>query len=264
MGIPLIDAPLDSVPLWVLFLATCVIIWLGLEGGYRLGKWRCIHAAEEKDAPVGAMVGPILGLLAFLLAFTFGIATNLFIERRLAVLEEANAIRKTYLLSGLLPEPEQTTVARLLREYVDVRLRGVEEGNVTEVITRSEELHALIRDEAIKAKDKPGLNVTVPFIQSLHEMIAMHAKRVQVGTQSRIPGSIWMGLFVLALLGIAGVGYQAGVSGTRRSPIMPGLVLAFASVFFLIEDLNRESEGFLRVSQKPMLELQRTMHAAKP
>jgi hypothetical protein len=95
-------------------------------------------------------------------------------------------------------------------------------------------------------------------------MIAVHAKRVLIGTQSRIPGSIWMGLFALALLGMAGVGYHASLSGTQRSPIMPALVLAFASVFLLIEDLNRGSEGFLGVSQKPMLEVQRTMHPAKP
>jgi hypothetical protein len=262
-GFPVINASLDSVPLWILFLATCTSICVVMEGGYRLGKWRHAHPADEKEGPVGAMVGSILGLLAFLLAFTFGIGVNIYLERRLAVLEEANAIGKTQLLSGLLPEPEQAAVARMLRDYVDVRVRAVEEGNVAEAIARSEELHALIRDEAIKAKDTPGLNATVPFIQSLHELIAAHRKRVLVGTQSRIPGTIWIGLFGLTLLGMGGVGYQAGLSGMKRSPVMPVLVLAFASVFFLIEDLSRQSEGFLRVNQKPMLELQRTMHAAK-
>ncbi len=57
---------LDAVPLWGLFAASFVLIWLALEGGYRLGKWRHARVPQEKDAPVGAMVAAILGLLAFL------------------------------------------------------------------------------------------------------------------------------------------------------------------------------------------------------
>jgi hypothetical protein len=74
--------PLDLVPLWLLFLATCFFSALAVECGYRLGKWRHAHAAEEKDAPVNAMVGSILGLLAFLLAFMFSMAATRFDARR--------------------------------------------------------------------------------------------------------------------------------------------------------------------------------------
>ena len=59
-------------------------------------------------------------------------------------------------------------------------------------------------------------------------MIDLHAKRIQAGLRSRIPTIIWAGLFTLALLAMASVGYQAGLSATRRSPAMVGLVLAFA------------------------------------
>ena len=44
------------------------VAWPTLEGGYRLGSWRHARATDEKETPVGAMVGSILGLLAFLLA----------------------------------------------------------------------------------------------------------------------------------------------------------------------------------------------------
>src|SRR5262249_15770466 len=77
--------PLDFVPLWILFLAGCLFAWLALEGGYRLGKWRHARAAEEKETPVGAMVASILGLLAFLLAFTFGLAATRYDARRQTV-----------------------------------------------------------------------------------------------------------------------------------------------------------------------------------
>ncbi|MFL5339574.1 MAG: hypothetical protein ACJ8F7_05340 [Gemmataceae bacterium] len=258
--------PLDVVPLWGLLLASCAMGWLAVEGGYRYGSWRHRKSAEEKENPVGAMAASILGLLAFLLAFTFSLAATRYDARRQIVLDEANAIGTTYLRARLLPEPHQTNVSGLLREYVDVRVRGVEEKNVAEAITRSEVLHELIWSEAVKASKNKESNseMTRLFIQSLNEMIDLHAKRLFVGLGNRIPSAIWVGLFALAMLSMVGVGYQAGISATRRSPAMAGLILAIAGVLFLIADLDRFSEGFLTVSQHAMLDLQRTMHAAKP
>jgi hypothetical protein len=127
---------LDIVPLWALFLAACVSLWLALEGGYRLGSWRHARVPEEKETPVGAMVGSILGLLAFMLAFTFGLAATRFEARREAVLEEANAIGTTYLRARLLPQPLRTEAAKLLREYVDTRLPDIRQGNPSEILSQ--------------------------------------------------------------------------------------------------------------------------------
>ena len=67
-----------SVPLWALFLITLAMVLLSAELGYRLGRHRRTRSGEEKEAPVGAMVGAELGLLAFLLAFSFGVAEQRF------------------------------------------------------------------------------------------------------------------------------------------------------------------------------------------
>lgn len=256
--------PLDAIPLWGIFVMASTIFFLAMEGGYRLGKWRHAVVAEEKETPVGAMVGSVLGLLAFLLAFTFGLAATRFEERRHTVLEEANAIGTTYLRTRLLPEPQRTETARLLREYVDVRVQGVQEHMPEKVLARSEQLQELLWAEAVKAAAKSRDPITGLFIQSLNETIDVHAKRVLVGMRSRIPLSIWMGLYGLAILGMISMGYQAGLSATRRSPAMLGLVLGFAIVMLLIADLDRGFEGFLTVGQQPMIELQKTMHASQP
>jgi hypothetical protein len=249
----------------MLFLATCMLIWLALEGGYRLGRWRHAHTSDEKDAPVSAMVAAILGLLAFILAFTFSLAASRFEARRQAVLEEANAIGTTYLRTRFLPQPQRDEAARLLREYVDVRVRGVQHGTVADVITRSEELHSQLWSQATAAAEKnPHSIMTGLFIQSLNEVIDLHAKRVLVALRSRIPISIWGGLFGLALVGMAAMGYQAGLSATRRSPAMLLLLVAFAGVLFLIADLDRGQEGFLRVSQASMIDLQKSMQLHQP
>jgi hypothetical protein len=256
---------LDFIPLWALFLGVCASSWCALEIGYRLGRWRHLRAPEEKETPVGAMVGSILGLSAFMLAFTFGLAASRFDERRHTVLDEANAIGTTYLRTRLLPEPQRTAIAGLLREYVDVRVRGIAEGKLAELIARSEELHESIWSEAVKASQNKDSNsvLTGLFLQSLNEMIDLHSRRVLVGIRSRVPISIWAGLLTLGLLGLLAVGYQAGLSVTRRSPAMLAMVLAFAGVLFLIAALDRGQEGLLRVSQEAMIDLQRTMQAAR-
>jgi len=256
---------LDYIPLWLLFLVTCFFSWLALEGGFRFGKWRHNRATEEKEGPVNAMVGSILGLLAFLLAFTFSMAATRFDARRQAILTEATAIGTAYLRSRLLAEPQRTETARLLREYVDVRARTVTEGNVAESVARSTELQELLWSEAVKAAENKSTPAGMAgfFILSLNETIAVHAIRVQTGLRSRIPSIIWTGLLSLALLAMASVGYQAGLAAMRRSPVMLGMVLAFAGVLFLIADLDRGQEGFLRVSQQALIDLQSSMHDPK-
>lgn len=102
------------------------------------------------------------------------------------------------------------------------------------------------------------------FIQSLNDVIDLHAKRLFVGVRSRIPTVIWAALFALALLGMASMGYQAGISATRRTPAMLLLSLSFAGVLFLVVDLDRPQEGFLTVSQQAMIDLQKTMKSAQP
>jgi hypothetical protein len=62
---------------------------------------------------------------------------------------------------------------------------------------------------------------------------------------------------------MAAVGYQSGLSATRRSPAMLGIVFGFAGVLFLIADLDRAHEGLLTVSQQPMIDLQKSMHKDK-
>ncbi|MCI0362147.1 MAG: hypothetical protein L0211_27005 [Planctomycetaceae bacterium] len=253
-------APLDAIPLWAIFLAFGIFLYLALEGGYRLGQWRRARVSDEKDQPVGAMVASILGLVALVLGFTFSLAASRFDARRMAVLEESNAIGTAYLRARLLPEPQRTEIPRLLREYVAVRIQGIEEGKTEQALARSEALHELLWAQAAAAAEKDsGSIMTGVFIQSLNDVIDLHAKRVLVGLRSRIPLVIWIGLFGLAMLGMASVGYQAALCATRRSPAMLGMVLAFAVVLLLIADLDRGQEGMMRISQHSMLDLQETI-----
>ena len=253
------NGTLDALPLFALFIVILLVVLLSVEFGYRLGKYRRSRHEQEKEAPLGTMVAATLGLLAFILAFTFGLAASRFDNRRQLVLDEANSIGTTYLRAGMLPERGQQ-VRDLLREYVAVRLEAVQSGNLAGGIRRSEDIQQKVWTEAETVGNKnPNSIVVGLFIQSLNQMIDLHAERMQAGLRSRIPGAIWLGLFAVAALSLATMGYHAGLSGTRRSLAIVAVAVTFAVVIELIADLDRPQEGILRVSQQALLDVQRSM-----
>lgn len=259
------SSPLDSVPLWGILGVTFALGLAALEGGYRYGAWRHTRVTEEKVPPVAAMVASLLGLLAFMLAFTFSLAASRFDARRQAVLNEANAIGTTYLRARLLPEPHQSKIAAILRDYVKLRSRRMQPAEIEELLKTSEELHNQIWSEAVAVAEQDRTSImTGLFLQSLNESIDLHATRVYFGLRSRIPLSIWLALLILLALGLGSVGYQAGLSATRRSPEMPVLAFAFSIVLFLIVELDRGHEGFLQISQQPMIDLYNSMESSLP
>ena len=210
--------PLDLLPIWGVFLATVAVVLLAVEGGFRLGQYRRRRSEQEDRPPVGEMVAATLALLAFMLAFTFGLAASRFDVRRGLVIDEANAIGTTYLRAGLLPEPHRSDVRSLLREYVDVRLEAVQPGKLSRSIGRSEELHARLWAHAVAVGEKnPGSIVVGLFIASLNEVIDLHAKRLALGVRNRIPGTIWAALSFVAIIGTSVMGYHAGLAGSGRS-----------------------------------------------
>jgi hypothetical protein len=242
------------------FLLILVVVLLSVECGYRLGKYRRNRHEQEKETPVGAMVGATLGLLAFILAFTFGLAAARFDTRRQVLLDEANAIGTTYLRAGMLPD-RRDGIQALLREYVDTRLEALRSGNIAARVRQSENIQSQLWAHATAVGEKnPNSIVVGLFIQSLNDVIDLHAKRVQAGLRSRIPGAIWVGLFAVAALSLATMGYHAGMVGTRRSLAILAVAFTFSVVIELIADLDRPQEGILKVSQQALLDLQRSMN----
>lgn len=256
---------IDRIPFWGYFLLVALISMIAVEMGFRFGRWRHSRKKDEKESPLAAMVASVLGLLAFMLAFTFGLAASRFDERRQAVLEEANALGTTYLRTQLLPEPQRTTSANLLREYTELRTQVLSYDKISGIIERSNELHQALWTQAIEAAEKDHHSITIGlYLQSLNETIDLHAKRLFVGLHSRVPMTIWLALWILTMIGMFSVGYQSGLSGTHRSPEMPILSLAFAVVLLLIVDLDRAHEGFLRVSQDSMKDVLSSMQQKSP
>ena len=246
---------LDFLPLWAILPVTVVIALVVVESGYRFAQSRK-HALQE--ANIAGMVGGTLGLLAFMLAFTFGLAASRFEARREVVLSEANVINTTYSRGAMLPEPMQTDARNLLREYVDVRLQAAQQNDVEEAIAKSEQLQERLWSTATAAVQKERSPTTNLFVTSLNDVINMHATRLQ-RLRSRVPDVIWIVLYLLLMLTMVMIGYQQGLSGSKRSLAVIALALGFSTVLYLIADLDRPGQGMLQTSQQAMLDLRRSM-----
>jgi hypothetical protein len=258
-------AIIDSLPILIVFLLTVALIVLSVEVGYRIGMARARRSEREREAPIDSMVGSTLGLLAFMLAFTFGMATSRYDARKQFVVDEANAIRTVDLRAQLLPESHRTAIRALLREYVDVRLEGVlHRDKLALAIKRSEELHGILWSRLASI----GAEVAPPdrnaLATALVELINLHTKRLNAVTQNRIHRTIWLALYALAILAMGMLGYRAGVSGRRSAIAIVVVAFAFSAVLALIIDLDRPQQGLVEVSQQTMVDLQGKLRLSNP
>ncbi len=251
---------LEALSLWQLFVASVVCSVIALEVGYRIGKRRGGASKIERDSTVSATVGATLGLLGFMLAMTFGVAMSQFDMRRQAFVDEVDAIGTAYLRTDLLPPDLREESRKVLREYVRIRLFAVDTGNIKEAGARSEILHRQLWSIAVMAQDEVANPVSFGlYAQAIGEVIDVHTRRIVAAFQSRIPAVIWFVLFGVAAFGMAEIGYQAGISGSARSPTHIALIVSFAAILWIIADLDRPREGAIKVSQRSMRELERMM-----
>jgi hypothetical protein len=256
--------PLDYLPLWAVFGTTLVLTFLALEAGFWFGKWRQCRSEQERETPVSEIVAAVLGLLAFLLAFTFGMAASRFDTRQELVLEEANAIGTTYLRAALVPEPERTEIRNLLRDYVDLSLEAVQPRMTAQVRARFDELKGRLWAQAVIVGEKKPTPITGLFIEALNHVFDLHDKRVTLIMRNRIPVTIWVALYFTAILAMAGVGYNSGLTSTIRTRATLALMVTFSGILWMIVDLDRPQEKLFKVSQQALIDVRNSMTPSSP
>lgn len=256
---------ISLLPLWAVFVVTMALCMASVEAGATFAGIALRQKKDkEPDGPLGSLVGAVLGLLAFFLAFTFGMTASRFESRKQLVLDEANAIGTTYLRAGLLPEEYGLGIRRQLREYAGLRL-AITVANHRENLKQAEAIHAQLwsQTKLLVAADMDS-EIRALFIESLNQLIDLHQSRKTVSLQYRIPGSVWLVVYLLTALSMLAVGYQVGMTGTRRLRGTPVLAASFSLVVLMIADIDRPGEGLMQVSQQPIADVHQSMPADLP
>lgn len=120
----------------------------------------------------------------------------------------------------------------------------------------SEELHKLLWSKVVTMTEDIGYSGTAALlVRSLNDVFNLHQKRINAGLRNRIPISIFVTLYLVALLAMGMIGYQAGLAGKRIPITSFALILTFSIVMALITDLERPRQEIFSVSQQTMVDL---------
>ena len=247
---------LYAIPIPLLFGATLLVGLAAIEGGRRLGVYRRISGGESPGS-VGSAVGATLGLLAFILAFTFGIAASRYDARKQLVVDEANAIGTCFLRTDFLPEAQRAEARSLLSEYVALRAdaESFTGERLEPTLARAARIQTELWELAAATGNAKPSPMTALFAASLNEVIDIHEERVTKGITNRIPGPLWGLLYLVATLAMVSVGYLFGLDSDRRSIGAILLAVTFSTVLVTIADLDDGAKGALRISQSPIQNL---------
>jgi hypothetical protein len=257
---------LDYIPLGMVMVLAVLCQVLFIEAGYRFGSSKQQKQHKAQMAQVRAIMGASLGLLAFMLAFSFSMAQQHFEQRTQAYMMEVSAIDSAFRGADLIGEDARAEAKDLLRYFTGLRLKITKAAvmsdmeTVVKMVRESELIHDQLWAIAESSMEGQGDGQdTGIFAQSVLAMIDAHDARLQAALFNRISPVIWFTLFLMSLLSMIVMGYQAGLTGTRSSLATWTLAITFSAVMTLITDLDRPNMTLFQMNQSLMVELENRM-----
>lgn len=249
-----LETLLDYLPLWALFLFTMLLVTGSISLGYLLGDRRRREAdGAEKGKP--GTVGTTLGLLAFLLAFNFSLAANRYEQRNALLQETATAIRSAYLYAERLPAEQTAEYRGLLASYVDARLNVDVAGYEEWMAGMDGVLDRAWAEAGRIAAEHPSDPNSRLLLTIANQVEQNHRKAVWANLYNRIPAVTWTVLYLVTMLGMLALGYEAGLSSARYRMVTALLALCFSTVLLLVAALDRPANALLQVDQTAMQDL---------
>jgi hypothetical protein len=246
---------------WPLGLLTALLLVAVIEVGYQSAiRLRIQEYANRKDQMIAIRDGLFI-LVGLLFGFTLALATPRFADRRVLLIDEANAIGTTYLRAGTLPSPNREQAQQLLRQYVDARLdldsAGLDGSRFAEAANRAKQIQEQLWRTVTEITKTDRSSVAAAYMTSLNQMIDLHEKRVSA-VENRIPGSVWLLVISVSIIAL----FTRGLTLAGRFWLTLVLApLTIAIVVALIADLDTPSSGLIRLDQRAMIRLKADLAA---
>jgi len=247
----------------VLVTILLVLMLVCIYAGWKVGLKRMKTNAEREGSAMGTTISAMLGLLAFLLAFTFGMSASRYDTRRENIVDEANAIGTAILRADLYPEEERTAFRNDFHHYLEARIRYFEVGQdiveaekaKSEADTYGTQLWA----RAAKLSHQPDrYAATLQMIPALNDMLDISTTRL-MAELARVPDSIVTMLFVLSLATAFYLGYSSAGKERLDWFVAVGFCVLTSVVVYITLDLDRPRRGLIRLntSHQAMMELRK-------
>lgn len=239
----------------LLFFAQCLMREMGGWIRYRVAAKSGESPEETSDK--GYLFSGLLGLLALLIAFTFGLAVDRFEGRRNLVAAEANAIGTAEMRVQLLPGPDGARLADMLRDYARTReAYGLAVAADKPPLARSAAAQrTALQTAALSALGPVATTPLAPFVgQSINSVLDIGVER-EAMINARVPVTVLAALVLYTLLTAAVLGYGLTGAKARHRATTVILFALLTLAILLILDLDRPQGGAIHVDQTPMTQL---------
>lgn len=230
-----------------------VILAILMLGAWRTGiiLGRRMHAGNGTTPQFD---GAAMALLGLLLAFAFGTSMSKYEQRRVALVEDSNAIGDFYTCATLLKEPVRSKLQAVIRSYTEQRLKiagqPMNSLDLESALADFQQMHqqmTTLVDQALSG----GTPIAVSLTNTLNAVTSNHAARL-AAIRDRLPGSVLVLLFVATIVTTTLIGRNQGFLGSFDPSGVLCFVIMVSLVIYVTLDLNRPDRGFIRVSQEPI------------
>ena len=244
-------------PLWAIYIVIVFIIVISIRGGITYAKWRKKHVEHDHETAINTLVGATLGLLAFMLAFTFSLSSSRFDAKKLFLLEEVNSIETSWLRAGLIEQPFSNQIRSALVEYTEIRFWSIDHPDKhKESIEKSLEIQnkiwSLLTEMNQQNIGKDIINALL--IEEVNNMFDNQSRRVSKTFIDHIPSLIWIALYTLIIIAMFEVGYLLGKSDKANWALILALAMSFSVIIIIIIDLD-SSKGHITLNHQAMYDM---------
>jgi hypothetical protein len=225
-----------------------IAVWIGHKLGLKKIK---------TDTTNTELSSSLLGLLALLMAFTFGMAGSRFENRKNCIIDEANCIGTAILRADIYPDSLKNAYKKDFESYLNSRIayftsdRNEEKINTS--LKQSTEISAkLWKRASFYAKNKDYFIQSNMMLPALNDMFDIASKTNTVYV-SKVPETIVYLLLIFSVIISFYIGYNSGLEKKLGKKYIIGFCFLTCIVIYVTLDLDRPRRGLIDLSDEIVL-----------
>jgi hypothetical protein len=233
------------------FAVLLLILTISAKIGRWFGRKQLKLHPHHKLEVVAVAETSVFGLLALLIAFTFSGAYDRFENRKIHIIEEANAYDAALYNISLVAPQYQPELSEKIRQYIDLHLTAYHHlphfKQVEKDLDQALQLEHEIWKIAVNAsKNNPNESLAQVFIESINKMFDAAHTGMNLA-KVHPPGIIFLLMISLAGLGSFLIGYDSAETNHKRPIHTSSYIFLTAITIYIIFNLEFPRTGFLDV-----------------
>ncbi|MEO8146534.1 MAG: hypothetical protein ABI723_02800 [Bacteroidia bacterium] len=241
---------LFQVPALMIAAMLFLLLILANGLGFRIRKMQLKKNQDQLPDWSDSLEGSLMGLMALILAFSFGIAASKFDARREMIVQEANDIGTALLRCDLYPDSTRNLLRADFQKYVEARISYYDAGDdslrIKAALKEADRYSSGIWNRVVLIAGNPGNTVpSMQMIPALNSMIDIVTTR-DAGRIAKVPPVILTVLLILTLIS----GFLAGYSDKKKKRNLI-TVIGFAAMLsitlYLVLELDRPRRGIINL-----------------